>query len=430
MTLPALLPIIPFCGPLEGAIDLPGSKSITNRALLLSALSEMPVTLTGVLFGEDTHLMMTALRQMGFSVVANPESFTVRISRLCEPPPCRRIKIDVGLAGTVARFIAAYCCSCPGGTFEIDGTPRMRRRPMQVLIRALRALGADIRCLEAEGFLPVEIHARGLKGGQVALDAGESSQFISALLMVSPLALEPVRLSLSAPAREKFVHMTASMMSSFGVPVKHHAGSKEWAIEPGKFKSPLFYHVEPDATAASYFHALAAITDGHIEIPHLPPPSSSLQGDTAFPEILRRFMDGSAGPVAVEDFHEISDTFLTLAAIAPVLRRPLKLTGLTHTRNQECDRVSGAARELHRLGQHVLETEGTLEIHPRPLVPNQIIESYSDHRFAMSFAILGCHDLKCNGEPWLTIDNPGCCSKTFPTFFATLNGLRGVSRVM
>lgn len=424
MSLPELLPIQPFTRPARGAVVLPGSKSLTNRALLLAALCDSPVTLNGALSSEDTHLMADALRKLGLEVSASNQDTTLRVSEQnrafqSDVP----LDLFVGLAGTAARFLTAFCAAAPRGVYRIDGVPQMRKRPMRGLIEALRALGADVRCVGEEGFFPLEIHGRILSGGRVQLDASESSQLLSALLMVAPLARETIVVELTSGVRRTFVEMTCRLMAEFGVEIAVE-GEKRFVVKPQRYRSPGTYPVEPDATAASYFQALPRVVGGQLDLPGLRPPGAGLQGDSAFIEVLARVALRRAGALLEEDFHEISDTFLTLAAIAPLLSGPTKITGIAHTRKQETDRVAGMAHELARLGQHVIETEDSLEIHPRPLKSGVTIETYGDHRFAMSFGILGCHNLHGSGEPWLTIRNPACCAKTFPNFFEVLESVR------
>jgi 3-phosphoshikimate 1-carboxyvinyltransferase len=295
---------------------------------------------------------------------------------------------------------------------------------MKALIDALRQLGADIRCPGEEGFFPLEIHAHGLRGGTVGIDASESSQLLSALLMVAPLAAGLVEVNLTGTVRRSYVEMTVRLMAEFGVKFPAPAGGAKFRLQPARYIAPESYLIEPDASAASYFLALPLVAGGTLALPGLRPPGAGLQGDSAFAEVLTRVRARPAGNLLAEDFHEISDTFLTLAAIAPLLSGPTRFTGIAHTRKQETDRVAGMARELQKLGQHVIEAEDSLEIHPRPLRAGQVIETYHDHRFAMSFGILGCHDLHGDGRPWLSIKDPGCCAKTFPRFFELLEAVR------
>jgi 3-phosphoshikimate 1-carboxyvinyltransferase len=443
MSLPAQLPVVPFTRPVSGPVTIPGSKSLTNRALLLAALCAAPVTLTGALFSDDTRLMAEALRKLGLDVRADEAAGTIAVSdqgnafRAAAP-----VELFVGLAGTAARFLTALCAAAPRGVYRIQGTERMNQRPMKGLIDALRALGAEIRCIGVEGFFPIEIHARGLRGGPVAIDATESSQMLSALLMVAPLCASPVEVTAVGGVRWPFVQMTALIMQAF----QPGAASPVERLDANRFRvnkggSPAYpfrgaYAVEPDATAASYFAALPLVVGGATRLSNL---HLGLQGDTAFLNVLREVgATVSSTPAGFEvsyaaptprlglekDFSGFSDTFLTLAAISPLLSGPTRITGIAHTRKQETDRVAGMAAELRRLGQEVVETEDSLTITPRPLHASQVIHTYHDHRFAMSFGILGSHDLHGDGRPWLTIDNPACCAKTFPHFFDVLSELR------
>ena len=443
--LPEKLPIQPFTRPARGDVTAPGSKSITNRALLLAALCDQPVTLTGALFSEDTALMAAALRKLGFTVEGDERALTLRVADQAKGFSAGDGPIDlfVGLAGTAARFLTALCAAAPRGIYRLDGVPQMRKRPMKGLIEALRQLGADIRCTGEEGFFPLEIRARGLRGGPVALDASESSQLLSALLMVAPLAHDPVEVMLAGGVRWPFVEMTARLMSQFGQPPLELGDGS--VVKPGHIVRYALrqatYAVEPDATAASYFLALPLVTGGQLVLRDLHPPGIGLQGDARFISVLEQaglkatqlnhhagieawIFKGSPRRGLNHNFEEISDTFLTLAAIAPLLDGPTHITGIAHTRKQETDRVAGAARELKKLGQDVVEENDALTITPRPLKSGVEIETYGDHRFAMSFGILGCHDLHGDGRPWLTIKDPACCAKTFPNFFELLEALR------
>ncbi len=441
MSLPDLLPIQPFTRPVHGEVTLPGSKSLTNRALMLAALCPQPVTLTGALFSEDTHLMVEALRALGIAVAADEAALTLRVSAQGRGFSVNRAELFVGLAGTAARFLTALCAAAPSGVYHIDGVAQMRKRPMKGLIEALRSLGADIRCTGEEGFFPLEVHARGLRGGAVSIDARESSQLLSALLMVSPLATTPVQVKLVGGVRWPFVQMTTRLMEHFGQKPVVRVSEDELAVQNDTRYDlgAASYAIEPDATAASYYLALPLVTRGSLLLRGLRGPGGGLQGDTQFSAVLEKVglaaQTSDAGVTTefsgakilhgvTRDFSGFSDTFLTLAALAPLLDGPTRISGIAHTRKQETDRVAGMARELTRLGQHVIETEDALEIHPRPLRPDQTIETYGDHRFAMSFGVLGSHDLRGDGCPWLTIANPACCAKTFPHFFELLESLR------
>ncbi len=438
--LPDVLPIQPFTRPVHGEVTLPGSKSLTNRALLLAALCNDKVTLTGALFSEDTHLMVEALRALGFTVNAKPETHTIEVSgQLNGFKNNQPVDLFVGLAGTAARFLTALCAAAPQGVYRIDGIPQMRKRPMKGLIDALRALGADIRCTGVESFFPIEIHAKGLRGGEVSIDASESSQMLSALFMVAPLADQTVRVKLATSVREPFVQMTKVMMGQFGGDTHFNSATQTWDVARNTYTYTGVYPIEPDATAASYYLALPLVTGGNLRIIQLA--ESFLQGDTRFIEVLKKVgatVTSRNGGIDItytkpaprsgvtENFNEFSDTFLTLAAIAPLLTGTTTITGIAHSRKQETDRVAGMVCELRKLGQEVDEhADGDgLTISPRPLKVGVEIETYGDHRFAMSFGILGSHDLHGDGRSWLSIKNPACCVKTFPHFFELLASLR------
>lgn len=444
---------------------MPGSKSLTNRMLALAALGQGPLTLKGALFSEDTRLMAAALRALGFAVREDPSLSTIAVEGLGGRIPAPGADLFVGLAGTAARFLTALCAAAPAGVFRIDGVPQMRKRPMRALIEALRRLGADIRCTGEEGFLPVEVHARGLRGGAVRIDAGESSQMLSALLLVAPLAEAGVSVELTAAVREPFVDMTVQLMRRFGVECVRRPGSFEVRRQPYSFEGRedpggKAYQVEPDATAASYFLALPLATGGRLVVSRLRRPEpgrEALQGDLRFAGVLAEAgmeVRDEAGGLSAEvspneaprggdwDFREFSDTFLTLAAAAPLLAGPTRIGGIGHTRRQETDRIEAMAAELRKIvGNHnVLTTADSIEI--QPVSPDEIrrnvrrrpgeivpIETYGDHRVAMSFAILGCHPLFGNDRPWIAIRDPACCSKTFPNFFDELARVRKASHL-
>jgi 3-phosphoshikimate 1-carboxyvinyltransferase len=414
-SLPPLLPIKPFTRPVRGRVTLPGSKSITNRALILAALGDKPVTLSGALFSRDTLIMIAALRALGFVVVPDEKSLSIFIEGRGGEIPLREAKIEVGNAGTAARFLTAFVCLRPDGVYHFDGDEAMRRRPIGALLDALAAQGAKA---SARSF-PFTLNTAGLPGGNVELDAAESSQLLSALLMVAPHARSPLNVRLKGETVSRpFIEMTNRMVAQFAA-------------------KPADYAIEGDATAASYFATLAIVSRGSIHIDGLNLNADALQGDAEFCRLLARhhllkiegqtLTAGLAHQGLKVDFNAFSDTFLSLAAVAPLFSSPTKITGIAHTRKQETDRVAGMARELIKLGQHVIEEEDALEIHPRPLTAGVEIETYHDHRFAMSFGILGCFDLLKNGQPWLTIKDPACCSKTFPHFFDLLARLRARS---
>jgi 3-phosphoshikimate 1-carboxyvinyltransferase len=394
------------------------------------------VELHGALFGDDTTVLCDALRALGVQVEADDGAKSISVQGCGGRVPRSSASLFTGLSGTSARFLTAFCAAAGRGTYRIDGTKRMRERPMLGLFDALASQGAEFRWLGKPGFLPVDLEACGLRGGSVLVDASESSQMLSGLIMAAPLAGRPLEIGVTGEVRQPFVGMTIRQAAAFGVNFEERDGSYLAPAE-SRYSRASPYPIEPDATAASYFLALPIAAGGHAAVDGLAGPGESLQGDVAFADVLRacglevtfdangagsRHTGAPRGTAA--DFNEFSDTFLTLAALAPLLDGPTRITGIAHTRKQETDRVAGAAAELRRLGQEVVETDDSIEIHPRPLTRGQTIQTYGDHRFAMSFGILGCHDLAGDGTPWLSIADPECCAKTFPGFFDELESLR------
>jgi len=432
-------PIPPFTQAARGSVRVPGSKSITNRALILAALSEGETVLQNCLFSQDTEIMIEALRALGFSVRSDPSRRSIAVAGESGNIPNKEAKIFVGNSGTSARFLTAFLCLAKDGDYQIDGVPQMRKRPMADLLDALVEIGADIE--SASGFAPLRIRAKGLVGGKVSIDASASSQFVSALELVAPFTQKGLSIHLSDPSvRRSYIELTLEMLKQFGLPAESIATSANdysisRAAEPLR-ASGSRYRVEGDASAASYFFALPLAVTGEVEIRGLA--KDSLQGDIAFTKRVEeaggyiewsqesaivRYEPG-AKPEAVQgSFYPYSDTFLSAAAIAPLLDGTSHISGIEHTRHQECDRVSAVAQGLIGAGQRVSETSGSLKIEPRPLKA-VTIETYDDHRVAMSFAILGCHDARGDGQAWLRIENPLCCEKTFPSFFTELESLR------
>lgn len=437
------LPIIPFTKPASATVRLPGSKSITNRALLLAALADGETLLTGALFSEDTEIMIESLHRLGFDVEGDEKAETIRIRGEGGRIPNKKASLSIGNAGTAARFLTAFCCLADGGTYEMDGVPAMRKRPMKGLLDALAAWGAKIE--SNDGFFPIRIHANGLRGGLLEIDAAASSQLLSALLMVAPLTENESRFSFQN-LRLPFVRMTLKMMAHFGQNepeiVLSDSNSGEITVAKGAYQTVPngIYDVEADVSAASYFAALPIATKGSITIENLPNPEESLQGDAAFFNILKKLggkitpaetggmrfeFFGTKDDVSIDDnFSQFSDTFLTLAALSPLLSQPTSIHGVAHSRRQETDRIAGMTQELRKLGQDVEEREDGLTVVPKieNLKKSEIheVDTYGDHRFAMSLALLGSYDLHGDGRSWLAIRDPGCCVKTFPKFFEVL----------
>lgn len=435
------LPIIPFSNPLSGILELPGSKSITNRALVLAALSSNSTEIHNASLCQDSLIMVEALKSLGFSIKINTDYSIISIQGLGGHIPNGQAHINVGDAGTVARFLPALLSLHPNGLFHLDGSPSMRNRPIKPLLDALEAIGAaSFFYHKTKGAFPFTMKTHGMQSGSLTLDNSLTNQVLSALLMIAPFTPSTLKIHFASKAMSwPFVEMTLQMMQRFSPnPIPFEQNNTFHFTNTGPYSFPYkSYYVEPDASAASYFLALLLIHGGTINIPHLSL-QNSIQGDHAFSKILqdhglifnelsneleiRRIYNSNTKNIS-HNFSAFSDTFLTLAAIAPLLQGPTHISGLYHTRFQECDRLSAMAQELQKLNQKVIEKKDSITIFPQPLRPTTI-QTYNDHRIAMSFAILGSYDLLKTGLPWLSIDNPSCCAKTFPTFFNKLNQLR------
>jgi 3-phosphoshikimate 1-carboxyvinyltransferase len=439
--MPDPFPIRPWSQPCRGAVRLPGSKSLTNRAMILAALSGGRVRLTGALFSRDTRIMSNILRELGFPIEADEGEEWIEIEGQNGEIPNRTGQFYVGNAGTAARFLTAFVCLHPDGHYHFDGDEEMRHRPMAGLIDALQQQGARFTFHGEEGCFPFEVQTSGLAGGHWRVNATASSQMLSAMMMIAPLARESVKIE-CPNVRPAFVEMTAGIMRQWGAIL---AGNPSEGYD---FRASQIYTVpqsgrfaiEPDVTAASYFMMLPKVVGGSLEIQGFR--QNMLQGDSAFTSVLRKlglsidqtqegWMVSDAYTPALDhprfDFTFFSDTFLTLAAVAPLFPFPVTISGIGHTRFQETDRIHAMAHELKKLGATVEERESSLEIHPfagratgqSPVV----VDTYKDHRVAMSFAVLGCSSRFGEGSPWVSIADPACCGKTFPGFFEELDKL-------
>ncbi|MFN8624994.1 MAG: 3-phosphoshikimate 1-carboxyvinyltransferase [Candidatus Binatia bacterium] len=419
-------PVLPLAQPPDCEVRVPGSKSITNRALLIAALADGESTIEEALFSDDTQYMAQAWRQLGIPVTedAAGERFIVGGRRGTVPAP--RAELYVGNAGTAMRFLVAALC-IGHGQFRVDGSARMRERPIQDLLGALAQLGARVRSATGNGCPPVFIDADGLVGGRARISADKSSQFLSAVLLAAPYARRQVDVEVTGGlVTPPYIDMTVGMMRAFGVAVRHE-DHRRFTVEPAVYGARR-YRVEPDASSAQYFFAAAALCGGRVRVRGLGP--QSLQGDVRFVDLLERM---GATVVRGEDFLEIrggaqldgidadlnaiSDTAPTLAALAPFARRPVVIRNIAHARLQESDRVHAVATELQRLGVRVQELDDGLRIEPSTIRP-AVIDTYDDHRLAMAFALVGLR------APGVAIRHPECVRKTFPDYFTRLEALR------
>lgn len=395
MALPDLIEIVPLTGPVEAAITVPGSKSITNRALVLAALAQGTVRLTGALWSEDTQVMVDCLQRLGFAVTveADPQEFgnrtiTVRgeggripNAGTAEKP----LELFVGNAGTAARFLAAMVC-LGKGVYRLSGVPRMHERPQAALFIALRELGYQVDSPSDK--LPAVIHGTGPRAGRCQVSIMASSQFASALLLSAQIGQWQVEVVGENADESPYVAMTSELMKAF-------------PFAGGEFA------IEPDSSSGSYFEAARYLLNGAEAKSFVPAwPKTSWQFDTRFPQYLPL-------PLEISRLRDLGDSIMTAIAIAPLDPRMTWFTDLGRLRVQECERVVALRTELTKCGAQVVEAGDSLEVFSGPLHGAEI-ETYHDHRMAMCFAILG---LKV---PGIKIKNPACVKKTFPNFFQKL----------
>ena len=420
---PDSIEMTPVAGPVNGSIRPPGSKSITNRALICAALADGASTLTGALESEDTHVMIAALQQLGIAVDVSDRGRTLRVAGCGGKIPAKSAELFIANSGTSMRFLTAMA-TIGHGAYKLDGIARMRERPIGDLVSSLRQLGVQIEALGANDCPPVAVTASGLPGGEASIRGDVSSQFLSGLLMAAPYAKQPITLKVSGTLVSiPYVDMTIKVMKSFGATATATKNYSQIAVANTNRYRGIDYAIEPDASAASYFFALAAITGGRITVENLS--RASLQGDVEFCDCLAQ-MGASVeyGPDSITvqggklhgidvDMNGISDTVQTLSVVALFADGPTRMRNVAHIRHKETDRIGATACELRKLGATVDETEEGLTVHPGTL-RGAAIDTYNDHRMAMSFALAGLR------TPGVVIRNPGCTSKTYPEFFEDL----------
>jgi 3-phosphoshikimate 1-carboxyvinyltransferase len=417
--------IQPIDSPLRATVSVPGSKSLTNRALVIAALAAGRTRITGALESDDTRHMVEALTRLGFAIDWDRRAAEIRLEGRNGAIPVAAAELYGGNAGTTVRFLTSLV-ALGRGRFTIDGDPRMRERPIGDLLDALAALGVSAKSAGRNGCPPVVVEAAGLEGGEARLSGETSSQFTSSILLVAPYARRDVALTITGgPVGEPFVDMTISLMRRCGVEASRRGDAI--SVVCGQRYRGGEIAIEPDATAASYFLAAPALVGGEVRVRGLA--RASLQGDVGFADVLAamgadvHFDDDGVIVRRGElrgidfDFRAISDTFLTAAVLAPFASSPSRIRGIGHTRRQETDRVAAVARELTRLGVRVEEKADELTIEPSRVRGGEV-ETYGDHRMAMSFALIG---LKV---PGVRIRDPRCVEKTFPDFFERLETLR------
>lgn len=421
----ASVKIDPVTAPICASIRPPGSKSITNRAIVCAALAAGRSVLSGVLDSEDTTVMIEAWQQLGLHVEHNKVDQTLVIDGGGGKTPVVDAELFVANSGTTIRFLTAALAASEG-RFRLDGVARMRERPIADLLAALRQLGAEVESLNAEhpNCPPVLLNARGLAGGRATVAGNISSQFLSGLMMAAPMARADVELQVEGElVSVPYVAMTAEVMRAFGAEIDGNQQGP-FTISAAKKYRGAHYAIEPDASAASYFWAAGALTNGSATVEGLS--RRSLQGDVRFCGCLEQMgceVAYGSDSITVQggklqgidvDMSDISDTVQTLAAVAMFAEGPTTVRGVAHNRVKETDRISDLATELRKLGAIVDEFPDGLAIHPPREVTPCEIETYRDHRMAMSLALVG---LRSAG---LTILDPGCTAKTYPHYWEDL----------
>jgi 3-phosphoshikimate 1-carboxyvinyltransferase len=431
---PPELPIQPWTdSPPRAVAHVPGSKSLTNRALVVAALAEGPSILRGALDCEDTQVMVAALRAVGIEVLHDVQSAQIKVQGCAGVIPSRGASLYLANSGTSLRFLTAMM-STGTGTFHLDGSARMRERPISDLLIALNRLGAVARSDLGTGCPPVTIEASGLDGNDVFVRGDISSQFLSALLMALPAGRETSVVEVQGVlVSQPYITMTLAVMEAFGVTVGNRK-FRRFDVRPARYRG-CEYAIEPDASAASYFFALAALTGGTITVEGLG--TSSIQGDLAFVDVLehmgctverepmRTTVIGQPLRAVDVDMNAFSDTVMTLAVVALFADGVSRIRNVAHIRHKETDRIAALANELRQFGARVDELPDGLVIDPPPRgqLHGARIATYNDHRMAMSFALAGLR------IPEVTILDPGCVAKTYPGFWTDLDRLRRQSDV-
>ncbi len=408
-------------------ISVPGSKSITNRALLLATLAEGVSTLRGVLFSDDSRHFLKCVQNLGFETTVDEGAGIITVRGHGGLVPKEEASQYVGSAGTAARFLTAYLGICHG-TYHMDASAQMRRRPMKPLLDSLKELGCEIRYEGEEGYFPFTLKSCGFCKNTLSINIDHSSQFLSALLIAACLSKEDIRIQVDGTHGMAYINMTETMMSQFGV-ITSHPSPNVFLVKCGQHYIARDYQIEPDVSAACYFYAMAPLLNIPILVRNVH--FDSMQGDVEFIRILEQMgcsaadtpmgivvtppADGIIRGVDV-NMSACSDQAITLAAIAPFANTPTTIRGIGHIRYQESNRMEAIVTELGKMGILCQETEHNLTIYPgKPKAAT--VDTYDDHRMAMGFSLIGLR------APGIIINNPGCCRKTFEDYFTVLDQL-------
>lgn len=410
---------------LDICVTVPGSKSMTNRALLMAALSDGVTRLLGVLFSDDSRHFIGSLKSLGFQVDVNEQEKCVSVTGCKGAIPNKTGEIYVGSAGTAARFLTAML-GLSDGEYTIQASEQMKARPMGPLFEVLEAMGAHFTYLEKEYCLPVVVKGAASQVNEVKLDISKSTQFLSALLMTAPMVKGGLKICITSEKTDgAYIRITRKMMEDFGCIVEYDG--HDYKVADGQSYNNGAYQIEPDVSAASYFYAMAAITGGKAQVRHVH--FDTTQGDIKFVQLLEKMgcvvTDMPEG-IVVEgpergtlkgislDMNDFSDQALTLAAISPFANAPVEIKNIAHIRGQECDRLHAMAVNLSAMGIEYEEREDGITIY-NGMPKAARIQTFEDHRVAMSFALPG---LLAEG---IVIENPMCCRKTFENYFEMLS---------
>lgn len=416
----------PLTGPVSLSVAVPGSKSITNRALLLAALADGTSVLRGTLFSDDSRHFLACLQELGFPVDIDETNRTVTVTGFGGKIPKKEASIYVGSAGTAARFLTAML-GLSDGTYHLDSSEQMKKRPMKPLLDSLVSIGVEVIYEEKEGFFPFTIKGSSCTKSSIEVDIGSSSQFLSALLMSAPMKPEGLTISLVGGKHAlSYVAITTKMMEQFGC-IVFNPTEGQYIVPANASYQSKDYQIEPDVSAACYFYAMAPLLGGSVQVQHVH--SDSMQGDIRFLSILKELgcelaeeengitiscSSPRSYPGSTVDLSDCSDQTMTLAALAPFASTPTTIHNIAHIRLQESNRIQAIINELTRMGIACHELEDGIYIEPGK--PNAaVIETYDDHRVAMAFALIGLV------VPDIQIKNPACCKKTFEEYFQMLD---------
>jgi len=414
--------IKPLTKPLQATVHVPGSKSISNRALAIAALTEGKTILRNMLFSDDTKYMMKALKKVGLKININKKQNSVEIEGGIKNFRPVKKPLFIGNAGTAIRFLTALL-TLTENSYCLTGNSRMQERPIGDLLTALNSLGGSTKSQIKKGYPPVIIKGQTLRGGEITIPGETSSQFTSAALLVSPYTKEETIITISGnPVSVPYLKMTTTMMKQFGVNSQTQKDNKKYTIKNNQQYSPQDYTIESDASSASYFFAAAAITGGKVTVNNIS--FDSLQGDIQFARLLEKMgctVNENGNSITVQgtgtlrgidvNMSDISDTAPTLAVTALFASSPTTIKGVANMRVKECDRIAALNTELTKLGAGIEEFPDGLKISPSDNYHGTTLDTYDDHRMAMSLALAGLI------IPEVIILDPDCCSKTFPNFF-------------